>query len=127
MKGYRDSLGRRYRRYRKRVDPLRVFRRTEFQARYRLSKKLVFLLSRKFTPNNSTKGKKNGGGLSPAQRVRIKYFNEPCYNSYYTFSRIPNIILILRNKCNITIFLLYKVAESVLIPFFFLLNYTLYK
>ena len=64
MRRPRDSLGRRYRHYRKRVDPLRIFSKTEFQARYRLSKKLVFQLSRKFKPHNSTKGKKMVG-VSP--------------------------------------------------------------
>jgi hypothetical protein len=65
----RDSLGRVKRKCRKRCHPMKTFRKTEFLARYRLSKKVVGLLVNKFSPSNSTKGKKNGGGLSHEDKV----------------------------------------------------------
>ena len=65
----RDSLGRRKRKCKPRANPLSIFRKDEFLARYRLSKKVVRQLVKKYKPFSSTKGKRNGGGLTHANRV----------------------------------------------------------
>ena len=67
----RDALGRIKRKCKKRSNPFNIYRKDEFVARYRLSKKVVRGLVNKYKRHSSVKGKKNGGGLSHINRVSI--------------------------------------------------------
>lgn len=69
----RDSRGRIKRKCKPRANPYSLYRKDEFVARYRLSKKVVKELVHKFKPYSYAKGTKNGGGLTHFNRV-IKSF-----------------------------------------------------
>ena len=65
----RDSRGHLRRKCKKRSNPLKIYRKDEFLARYRLSKKVVRQIVKRYKPHSTVKGKKNGGGLSHGNRV----------------------------------------------------------
>ena len=70
----RDTRGHIIGKCRKRVHPIKQFRKTEFVARYRLSKKCVRELATKYAPHSNTKGEKKGGGLTHLDRVCFANF-----------------------------------------------------